>query len=263
MVLVRRRRSFKTIRRWTKATIRFWTNWWTGISIWTLAFVVARFFGPLASLGVAFWLCCEAVNYAVFCAVFAPRLIRFSAADARDLSRGAVSEASFAAAVDHVCFLIEKDPGRFWQRVTGIADIDSVPVATALSFVKSLLFVFDDDEEEEEGGEEQEQEQEQDEDDDEDDDEGRRSDGRTLRRRSSRRNGRVGGQETPTKNSNGTRSRRSSRSKNQDAAGGAPGGGAVSARREAPGRGGLAAGGLAREAEAGETQGRSRSHRGR
>ena len=144
MVLVRRRRSFKTIRRWTKATIRFWTNWWTGISIWTLAFVVARFFGPLASLGVAFWLCCEAVNYVVFCVVFAPRLIRFSAADARDLSRGAVSEASFAAAVDHVCFLIEKDPGRFWQRVTGIADIDSVPVATALSFVKSLLFVFDD-----------------------------------------------------------------------------------------------------------------------
>ena len=142
MVLVRRRRSFKTIRRWTKATIRFWTNWWTGISIWTLAFVVARFFGPLASLGVAFWLCCEAVNYVVFYVVFAPRLIRFSAADARDLSRGAVSEASFAAAVDHVCFLIEKDPGRFWQRVTGIADIDSVPVATALSFVKSLLFVF-------------------------------------------------------------------------------------------------------------------------
>ena len=70
MVLVRRRRSFKTIRRWTKATIRFWTNWWTGISIWTLAFVVARFFGPLASLGVAFWLCCEAVNYVVFYVVF-------------------------------------------------------------------------------------------------------------------------------------------------------------------------------------------------
>ena len=47
--------------------------------------------------------------------IFLPRLVAFRPEDCAL----PVSESDFDRAIDHVVFLLESDPAKFWQRVTG------------------------------------------------------------------------------------------------------------------------------------------------
>lgn len=121
-----------------------WINWWASPRL-TLGFGTAICFALCASLPVAhsislaLWLLAELIWWYIHRKIFLPKLLSFRPEDAAEL----ISDRDFDRAIDNMVFLLKNDAEKFWHRVTG-KSVPKVPVETARSYVRSLLFINDD-----------------------------------------------------------------------------------------------------------------------